>query len=84
MRLTWNDQTRQFDGHELVWGRVEFRAKRPLMLTPTGPTIMRPNSHDPGHALALLSEVMNIERISGDLPPPLWEPEPDTPPNAVF
>ncbi len=43
-------------------------SRSPLLLTPTGPVLERPNPHLPGHCLALLSSFIRIEEATDDFP----------------
>lgn len=68
IELRWDDAARRLVGDDLIGYDIAIRARRPVDLTPTGPTLERPDPSLPGHALALLSEVMDIERVTGDVP----------------
>lgn len=68
LRATWDDTARRFVGDEWLQAMVVLRARRPLELTPTGPTLERPDPTLPGHALALAGAVMDIESVTGDVP----------------
>jgi hypothetical protein len=84
VRVTWNDQTNRYDGDEFVWLAVVNAARDPLPLTPTGPTLERPNVHDESHALPLLASVMRVSRVVGIVPPPAFADDEPVPDDAVF
>lgn len=66
--VRWNAAERRIEGEEVLWEEVRRRANEPLMLTPTGPMLERPNPRLPGHALALLSSIMRVEAVEGSFP----------------
>lgn len=84
--VTWDEQTSSLVGDETLWAAVVKRAKSPLSLTPTGPTLRNPDPSLPGHACALASELMRVQSVMGDVPiaPEGIEPDQDVPGDAVY
>lgn len=66
VRLEWTGD--RFDGNDAVWDAITERAGLPLPITPSGPTLARPNPLLPGHACCLATAVMTVERIEGNPP----------------
>lgn len=64
----WSTAERRIEGDDLLWNEVKARAREPLLLTPTGPALERPNPRLPGHALALVSSIIRVESVEGSFP----------------
>lgn len=68
--LRWDDSVVGLVGDDEAEVEIEVRSLEAIFLMPDGPVILEPDPRRPGDAFYLAREVMHIDGISGDVPPP--------------
>lgn len=70
VHLRWDEAMVGLVGDEQAEVEIEVRSLDAIFLMPDGPVILEPDPRRPGDAYFLAREVMHIDGISGEVPPP--------------